>query len=103
MKVKQSYTAKLLVNKKPVELNPFVEEYLARISVGIVTSLKGIDYIRSIKIHHEHDDVTIAVNGEEVSLTPFPVQIIANTLHGLVSTLKGIDAIKSLHITVEAQ
>ena len=101
--MREDYKAKLLVNKKPVELNPFVEEYLARISVGIVTSLKGIDYVRSIEIHHEHDDVTVAVNGAEVSLTPFPVKIIANTLRGLVSTLKGIDDIKSLHVSAEAK
>ena len=100
--MKENYKAKLLVNKKPVELNPFVEEYLARISVGIVTSLKGIEYIRKIEIRHEYDDVTITVNGEEVSLTPFPVKIITNTLRGIVSTLKGIDDIKNLHIGVES-
>ena len=99
--MKESYKAKLFVNKKPVELNPFVEEYLARISVGTVTSLKGIDYIRNVEIHHEFDDVTVAVNGENVSLTPFPVKIIASTLCGLASALKGVDDIKSLHVTVE--
>lgn len=101
--MKQNYKAQLQVNKKPVELNPFVEEFLARISIGVVTSLKGIDYIRTIKIHHEHGDVGITVNGEEVSLTPFPVMIIANTLSGLASTLKGVDNIKSLDISVEAK
>lgn len=99
--MKDKYKTKLLVNKKSVELNPFIEEYLARISVGIVTSLKGIDYVRSIEIHHEHDDVSVEVNGEPVSLTPFPVKIIANTLLGLVSALKGIDELKSLHVSVE--
>lgn len=101
--MKEGYKAKLIANGKPVELNPFVEEYLARISVGIVSSLKGIDYIRSIEIHHERDDVIIEVNGEQVSLTPFPVKIVANTLHGLVSTLKGIDDIQNLHVSVEAK
>jgi len=99
--LKEGYKAGLQVNKKPVELNPFVEEFLARVSVGAVTSLKEVDYIRSVQIHHEHDDVTVTVNGEEVSLTPFPVLIIANTLRGLVSTLKGGDDIKSLDVSVE--
>ena len=101
--MKENYKAKLEVNEKPVELNPFVEEFLARISVGIVTSLKGVDYIRTIKIHHEHDDVTIEINGDTVAITPFPVMIIANTLRGLVSALKGVDNIKSLNVSVEAK
>ena len=101
--MKQSYKSKLLINKKPAELNPFVDEFLARVSIGFAASLKGVDYIRSVEIHCEHDDVTIAVNGEDISLTPFPVQIIGNTLHGLVSTLKGGADIKSLHVSVEAE
>ena len=101
--MKERYKAQLEVNRKPVELNPFVKEFLAQISIGAVTSLKGIDYIRSIKLHHEHDEVTIMVNGEEVPLTPFPVMIIGNTMRGLVSTLKGVDDIKSLDINVEAK
>lgn len=101
--MKEKYKAKLLINNNPTELNPFVEEYLARISIGIAASLKGVDYIRSVEIHHEHEDVTIAVNGEDVSLTPFPVKIISDTLRGLVSALKGADDIKSLHVSVEAK
>jgi hypothetical protein len=100
-KLKEVYKAKLQVNKKPIELNPFVEEFLAQISIGAVTSLKGVDYIRSVKIHQEHDDVNITVNGEEIPLTPFPVMIIANTLRGLASTLKGVDDIKSLDVSLE--
>ena len=99
--MKESYKTKLQVNKKPIDLNPFVEEFLTRISIGAVTSLKGIDYIKSVKIHHEHDDITITVNGDDISLTPFPVMIIANTLLGLASTLKGVDDIQSLDVSVD--
>jgi len=35
----------LWVNKVPVELNPFVEEFLARIVAGAVSSLKGAEDI----------------------------------------------------------
>ena len=99
----ENLKAKLLVNKESVELNPFVMEYLARISIGIVSSLKGIDYIRTIEIHDEHNNVTINVNGEEVPITPFPVKVISSTLHGVVSKLKGIGDILSLHIDVEVK
>lgn len=101
--MKENFKTKLLVNNNSIELNPFVNEYLARISVGIASSLKGIDYIRSVEIHDEHNDVVIKVNGDEVSLTPFPVQIISNTLRGAVSTLKGIEGILSLHVNVETK
>lgn len=101
--MKERYKATLQVNEKPVELNPFVEEFLARISVGVVTSLKGVDYIRTINIHYEHDDISIEVNGDGLSVTPFPVMIIANTLRGLVSTLKGVDTINELDISVKIE
>lgn len=99
--MKESYKTKLQVNKNHVELNPFVEEFLTRISIGAVTALKGVDYIKSVKIYHEHNDVNITVNGDEIPLTPFAMAIIANTILGLASALKGVDDIKSLDVSVE--
>jgi hypothetical protein len=101
--LKESYSAKLLVNKKPVELNPFVEEFLSRVSIGAVVSLKGVDHIKIMELSHEHDDINIVVNGDKVDLISFPAMIIISTLRGLVSTLKGGDNIKSLEIKVEAK
>jgi hypothetical protein len=99
--LKENYSAKLLVNKKPVELNPFVEEFLARVSVGSVTSLKGVDSVKIMGLSLEQDDINIVVNGDKVDLISFPAMIIMSTLRGLVSTLKGGDNIKSLDIKVE--
>jgi hypothetical protein len=101
--LKEIYNAKLLVNKEPVELNPFVEEFLARVSVGSVTSLKGVDNIKILEISLENDDINIVVNGAKVDLISFPAMIIISTLRGLVSTLKGGDNTKSLNIKVEAK
>jgi len=97
----EQHKAKLMINKSHVELNPFVEEYLARISVGIVTSLKGIEYVRSVQISDRHGDIQIKVNGDDVAIKPFPIKIIGSTLRGLVSELKGVNEVDNLDVVVE--
>ena len=101
--MKESFKAKLKVNKVSIELKPFVEQFLARIMYGAVSSLKEAEDIQDIELYLEHDDVDIIVNGKELILTPFPKDIISNTLVGLVSSLKGISKIDSLNISIKAQ
>ena len=98
--MKESFKAKLKVNKKAIEMNPFVEEFLARTSVGAVSSLRGTEGIKSLEIHQEKGNVEITANGKEIPLTPFPNDIISSTLVGLVSSLKGVGGIDSLDISV---
>jgi len=93
----------LAVNNVSVELNPFVEEFLARTVVGAVSSLKGAENIRDLELYLEQGDVRLVVNGNGLPLTPFPKDIIANTITGLVSSLKGISKIDSLKISVKAK
>jgi hypothetical protein len=95
--------AELAVNKKSVELNPFVEEFLTRTVVGAVSSLKGAENIRNLELYLEEDDIKLVVNGSELPLTPFPKEIITNTVTGLVSSLKDVGKIDSLKINVKAQ
>jgi hypothetical protein len=99
----ERFKVNLRINKKSVELNPFVEEFLARTTIGAAASLRGVEEIQSLEIHQEKDDVTVTVNGEEIPLTPFPRDIIANTLSGMVSPLKGVDDIDSLYISVKVE
>jgi len=101
--MKESFKAKLWVNKNPVDMNPFVEEFLARTSVGAVSSLRGTEDIKSLEIHQEKGNVKITANGKDIPLTPFPNDIISSTLVGLVSPLKGISKIDSLLINVTLQ
>jgi hypothetical protein len=89
--MEKKYKAHLSVNGNAIEVNEFTEEFLARVTVGAVTTLKGVEYIRTIDVNQDRGDVVVKVNGEEIELTPFPNDVIANTLKGLVSTLKGID------------
>jgi hypothetical protein len=101
--MKESFKAKLWVNKNPIDMNPFVEEFLARTTVGAVTSLRGAEDIHSLEIHQDKGNVRIEVNGEDIPLTPFPNAIISSTLVGLVSSLKGISKVDSLLINVTLQ
>jgi len=100
--VKAEFKANLWVNGLPVDLNPFVEEFLARTVIGAVSSLKGAEDIQSLELYLERGEVRIIVDGNELSLTPFPSDIIASTVTGLVSSLKGIDKVKSLRVDVRA-
>jgi hypothetical protein len=100
--MKESFKATLWVNNVTIELNPFVEEFLARTVAGAVSALKGAEDIQSLEFYLEQGNVKIVVNGHKLPLTPFPNDIIANTLTGLVSSLKGVDRIESLKIDMKA-
>jgi len=100
--MKAEFKASLRVNGLPVELNPFVEEFLTRTVTGAVSSLKGAEDIQSLELCIEQGEVSIIVNSDELSLTPFPQEIIASTVTGLVSSLKGIDKVGSLRVDLRA-
>jgi len=100
--MKGSFKATLWINTIPIELNPFVEEFMIRTVAGAVSALKGAEDIESLELYLEQGNVKIIVNGNELPLTPFPNDIIASTLTGLVSSLKGVDRIESLKINISA-
>ena len=97
----EKHKATVQVNGSPLELNEFVEAYIAEVAIAIVKSLKGVDYIKKVEYHHEKDDIEVKVNGEDIELTPFPIEIINSTLLGIMEPLKGTDNIERLDIVVE--
>jgi hypothetical protein len=99
--MKEIVKAKLKVNEKAIEMNPFVEEFLSRTTLGVASSLKGPEAINNLKIHQKKGNVEITVDGKEIPLTPFPNDIISSTLVGMVSLLKGVEDIDSIDISVE--
>jgi hypothetical protein len=101
--MESSYKATLWVNKKPIPMNRFVEEFLSHTTIGAVTSLKDAENIRKLEIHQKKGNVEITVNGGEIPLTPFPNDIISNTLLGMVSSLRDVEDIESIDISVEVQ
>ena len=100
--MKESFRAELKVDGVSVEINPFVEEFLARVIVGAVSSLKGVENIKSLQVRQKKGNVEITANGKDIPLTPFPNDVISNTLVGIVSSLRGVDDIESIDISVEA-
>lgn len=103
LKMKGSFKAELRVNKSSIKLNSFVEEFLARTTLGAASSLKGAENIQSLEIHQEEGNIRVIVNGNELILTPFPSEIISNTLTGLVSSLGGVEDIDSLDISIKGE
>jgi hypothetical protein len=101
--MEKSYKVVLQVNKKPIPMNPFVEEFVSRTTLGAITSLRGAENIRKLEVHQKKGNVEITVNGSEIPLTPFPNDIISNTLLGMVSSLKEVEDIESIDISVEIQ
>ena len=99
--MEETYSAKLLVNGKPIPMNRFVEQFMSHTTVGAVNSLKGGENVRKLDIYQKRGNVEIKVNDIEIPLTAFPNDIISGTLLGMVSSLKDIDAIDSIDISVE--
>jgi hypothetical protein len=98
-----NFKAKLWVNKKPIPMNRFVEDFMSHTMVGAVTSLKGVQKIKKLEMHQKKGDVEINVNGDGIPLTPFPNNIISSTLVGMVSSLRDVDDVDSIDITVEIE
>jgi len=98
-----TFKAKLWVNKKPIPMNLFVEEFMSHTLVGAVTSLRSVQKIETLEIHQMKGDVEIKVNGGGIPLTPFPNDIISKTLVGMVSSLRDVDDIDSIDISIETE
>jgi len=99
--MKDIYEANLWVNKKDIELNPFVEQFLAGTVTGGVRTLKGVEAVRTVELKMERRAVTLVVNGKALELTQFPNDIISSTVAGVVSSLKGVDRVGSLQMDIK--
>ncbi len=93
--------AKLWVNHQPVEMNRFVEDLLAKVSVAVASALKGTEDMHQLDISLTKGDVSVTVNGKDIPLNPFTGEVMANTLRGLVSSLKGVRDTTQVSISVE--
>ena len=99
----QSYKAWLKVNNKPVPMNRFVEDFIARTTAGAVASLKGGDDIQNLELHGNKGTIEIKVNSTEIPLTPFPNDLILSTIRGMISSLKDVDGVDKIDIVVEVK
>jgi len=97
------YKSKMKVDKVSVEMNEFVEDFVAHTCEGMVHALRGVDRVDRVSIRKSKEDVKISVNGEDIPLTGFPNDIIRNTLTALVCSLKDIERVDSFEIEVEVK
>jgi len=101
--MEEIFKATLQINDESVEINPFIENFLARTVIGAVSSLKGTEDVQNLECRLAQGDLELIVDGSEIPLTTFPRDIITNTIVGLVSSLKGVDKIDSLEINIKVQ
>lgn len=94
---------KLWVNNKPVEMNRFVEDLLGRVSVAMVSALKGTEEMRGVEIVLTTKETKVTVDGRDIPLNPFTEEVIGNTLRGLVSSLKGVGDTSSVSVSVKVE
>ena len=91
----------LSVNGEPIELIPFVGEYISGVVGGMVGSLRDTGEIRSLKLSIDSKgQVKINLNGADVPLKVFPKEIIRSTILGMVAPLKGVSEVNRLEITI---
>ncbi len=95
------YEATLAVNNVPVDLNPFIEQFVARTVAGAVSSLRGAETFNNVELNLREGNVTVIADGQEVDVTSFPNDIIASTIAGMVSPLKGVQATDPVTISVK--
>ena len=95
------FEAGLWVNHQPIEMNAFTEEFLARVALAMVSSLKGGENVQELEIYLQEGEVGVVADGRDLSLTPFPKDIISHTLIGLFSSLKGIKRVESFTVRVK--
>ena len=92
---------KLSVNDVPIQLIPFVRDYVAGIVRGIVASLRDTGEIEDLTLSLDNKgQVAINLNGADVPLKVFPIEIIKSTILGMVSPLKGVGEVNRLEITI---
>ena len=99
--MKESYQTKLWVNQNDIELNPFVEQFVAGTVTGGVRTLKGVDDLRTVELRMTNGSVTLVVNEKKVELIQFPNDIIRSTVTGVVSALKGVDKVDNLKLDIK--
>ena len=90
----------LSVNDTPIELNYFVEGFIAQVVGGTIASMKDTGRIQSVNLSIKGDAVKINLNNAPVPINPFASKTIRNTIVGMVSSLKQVSEIDRLEISI---
>jgi len=92
--MKEHFETTLWVNNESVDLNAFVEEFLAKTVIGAASSLKGVADVQNLELYLKQGNVKVIVNGKDAKQVAggccqpgFFIRILAgsNDLAGIVS------------------
>jgi hypothetical protein len=92
---------RLTINDFNVPIVDFVQVFIKSVVTGMLSTLKGIDEIRSATLSFNGDEVTIIVNDTAVPSNDFVNEFIRNTVAGMVTSLKGVNQIDKLEISIK--
>ena len=91
----------LTVNDTPIDLSHFPREFLTRVVLAAVATLKKVDRIQQTEVSFYSGKTAVTVNGQIIPLGPFPSTVIHGTLRGLITALAGVDGnFESYQITI---
>ena len=90
----------LSINDSPVPIAGFVQVFIRSVVTGMLSTLKGVDEMRSIDLSFNGDDVVINVNGAVVPSNDFVNEFVRNTVIGMVTSLKGVEQVDRLQVSI---
>jgi hypothetical protein len=90
----------LKVNGQPIDMIPFVEDFVAQVADGIVQSLRGAAPMDKLELLVTADAVTVQQNGGALEVNEFVSKIIRSTVLGMVTPLKGVSDPKEVLIEI---
>ena len=95
-----SQKVSLSINDIPVPIADFVQVFINSVVTGMLSTLKGINEIRSVNLSFDGDEVVINVNNAVVPSNYFVNEFVRNTVIGMVTSLKGVNQVDKLVISI---
>lgn len=93
--------ARAYLKDKEIDLNPFVERYIAKVFAAAAGTLKGVEDPKLLEFIICGEDIKIIADGNKIEFFGFAEVIIADTLTATLKHLKGFSADDEIKILVE--
>jgi hypothetical protein len=90
----------LSVNYIPINIEDFVQQFIASVINGIMSALKDYREAHDIKLTIDGDLVDITADNNVIQLNPFVTTFVKNTVIGMISSLKDVGQIDRLEIKI---
>lgn len=93
--------ASLHVNGRAVEINPFLETYLANVCLAILNSLKGTEGAQRALFRIRGKELELVVDDKPVDLhlrTAFAMVLVRDTLLGVLAHFRGVRGWKEIQV-----